>query len=257
LDRALELEAILFDVDGTLADTEEAHRLAFNDAFREFGFDWQWDPALYKRLLKVGGGKQRLRRYLETDQPEIARRPDLDQRVAEVHLKKTELYGERLTSGAIPLRPGVSRLIGEAHDAGLRLAIATTTSRANVDALFAATLGEDVQGWFEAIGSGESVESMKPSPDIYLWVLERLGLPGGACLALEDSANGLQSAIGAGIPAVITPAPYTADDDFSAALAVVSNLGRPDKPFEVLKGDAGGKTFVDLALLRTWRGHLE
>jgi len=248
----LALEAILFDVDGTIADTEEAHRLAFNDAFGQFGFDWQWDQALYKKLLKVGGGKQRLRHYIETFQSELSRHPDLDQQIAEIHLKKTGLYGGRIRSGAVPLRPGIERLIREAHGAGVRLAIATTTSRANVDALFAATIGEDVLSWFEAIGSGESVAAMKPSPDIYLWVLERLGIQGSGCLALEDSANGLQSAIGAGVAAVITPVPYTLEDDFSDALAVVSDLGEPDKPFEVLKGDAGGKTFADLALLQAW-----
>jgi beta-phosphoglucomutase-like phosphatase (HAD superfamily) len=246
------LEALLFDVDGTLADSEETHRLAFNDAFADFGLGWQWDRALYKELLQVGGGKQRIGRYIETRHPDVFIRPGLDGVIADLHKLKTELYGERLGSGAVPLRPGVDRLIRQAHNEGIRLAIATTTSRANVAGLFANTMGSGALGWFEVIGSGEWAAGMKPEPEIYLRVLEEMALSPDLCLALEDSANGLKAALAANVATVVTPATYTGDDDFSGALAVISDLGEPGRPFRVLAGDAYGKTFADTDLLRLW-----
>ncbi len=248
------LEAIIFDVDGTLADTEEAHRLAFNDAFADFGFEWRWDRALYKELLKTGGGKQRIRRYMETRHADGFVEPGLGDKIADLHKRKTELYGRRLDSGAIPLRPGVERLIRQAHNEGTRLAIATTTSRANVAGLFAATMGQGALDWFEVVGAGESVAVMKPSPEIYLLVLEKMSLAPSVCLALEDSANGLKAALAANVAVVVTPATYTVDDDFSGALAVIGDLGEPGRPFRVLAGDAYSKTFADTDLLRLWHG---
>ncbi len=248
------LEALIFDVDGTLADTEETHRRAFNDAFADFGFEWQWDRDLYRELLRVGGGKQRIRRYMETRHRDVSIKSGLDGIIADLHKRKTELYGRRLGCGAVPLRPGVERLIGQAHDEGIRIAIATTTSRANVDRLFADTMGSGALGWFEVIGSGEWVAEMKPSPEIYLRVLEEMALSPDACLALEDSANGLKAAMAANVATVITPATYTLDDDFSGALAVISDFGEPGRPFRVLAGDVCEKTFADTDLLRLWHG---
>lgn len=246
------LQALLFDVDGTLADTEEAHRKAFNATFGAAGLDWHWDPPLYRQLLAVAGGRERIRHYIATRRPELLADQDLDARIAALHAGKTRRYAETVAAGAVHLRVGAARLLREAQAVGLRLAIATTTSRANVDVLLQVTLGADSVGWFEVIGAGADVPAKKPAADIYQWVLERLGLDACACLAIEDSASGLRSALGAGVAAVITPSAYTVGQDFGAAVAVVSDLGEPGQPIRVLQGCAYGQDWVNVALLRRW-----
>ncbi|MGD8812419.1 MAG: HAD hydrolase-like protein, partial [Thioalkalispiraceae bacterium] len=130
------LQALLFDVDGTLADTErDGHRIAFNMAFADAGLDWQWSAELYGKLLAVTGGKERIRYYLDNFNTGFARPANLDDFIAGLHRSKTDFYTALLSEGHIPLRPGVERLLREARDAGLRLAIATTTTPANVKAL--------------------------------------------------------------------------------------------------------------------------
>lgn len=227
------LQAIIFDVDGTLAETErDGHRPAFNRAFAEAGLDWHWDEELYGRLLTVTGGKERIRHYATHYAPPTAARPDFDDLVRRLHAAKTRHYVALVESGALPLRPGVRPLIAAARRAGVSLAIATTTSPENVDALLRATLGPAAPGWFAVIGAGDSVPAKKPAPDIYHWVLERLALPAAACLAIEDSAAGLQAARGAGIPTLVTVSEYTADHDFAGALLILRDLGQlaPGRP---------------------------
>lgn len=217
--------AIIFDVDGTLAETEGAgHRVAFNEAFAEAGLDWRWDSELYGELLRVAGGKERIRHYCERFAPTFLDRPDATAIIAGLHAAKTRRYGAMLREGRISLRSGVAELIAEARAAGVTLAIATTTAPENVTGLLTSTLGPEAPGWFAAIGAGDIVPAKKPAPDIYLCVLERLGLPANACLAVEDSAIGLAAATAAGIPTIVTPSAYTGDDDVSASLAVVPDL---------------------------------
>ncbi|MGR3823262.1 MAG: HAD-IA family hydrolase [Salipiger marinus] len=210
------LAALIFDVDGTLAETEEAHRHAFNLSFAEAGLGWHWDRDTYRRLLRTTGGKERMRRFAqETGQPA----PD----VTALHARKTETYARLLAQG-LALRPGVADLVTAARAAGLRLAVATTTSAPNVQALARACWGRDADQVFDVIAAGDEVPRKKPAADIYTLALARLGLPAGAALAFEDSRNGVLAARGAGLRVVVTPALYTEAEDFTGALAVIPSL---------------------------------
>lgn len=248
------LKALLFDVDGTLADTErDGHRPAFNAAFREFGLDWEWDVSLYGELLAVTGGKERMRYYLERYRPDWPRPKDLDGLVAELHRAKTRHYTRMLAEGGIPLRPGVRRLLEQARAAGLTLGIATTTTPDNVTALLRHSLAEDGEKWFAVIAAGDVVPAKKPAPDIYHLALERLGLAPDECLAFEDSGNGLRAALAAGLKTIVTVNDYTRTHDFTGALAVLTNLGEPDAPYTRLDaGGTGEAGWVDVERLRAW-----
>lgn len=217
-------KALIFDVDGTLAETErDGHRPAFNQAFAECGLHWHWDEALYGKLLGVTGGKERIRHYAEYNAPETARRPDFTTLVQQLHAKKTAHYLHIVNAGQVPLRPGVAALIHAARAAGLRLAIATTTTPENVTALLRASLAPDAAEWFEVIGAGDIVPAKKPAPDIYQWVLDRLDLPAADCLAIEDSENGLRSALAAGLRCVVTVSEYTAEEPVFRAARLIQN----------------------------------
>lgn len=218
------LKAVIFDVDGTLADTEEAHRQAFNATFKEFGLPWHWDVELYVELLSVAGGKERLAHYCRCVDPQRMAQPDSADFIARLHQRKTRVYERRVEMGEVPARPGVVRLIRELLEADVRLAIATTTSRANVDVLLATTLADLPRDCFEVIGAGEQATAKKPAPDIYRWVLEKLGLQGTDCLAIEDSRNGVRAALGAGISVLVTESSWTSRDDFTGAVAVLPDL---------------------------------
>jgi HAD superfamily hydrolase (TIGR01509 family) len=213
--------ALIFDVDGTLAETEELHRQAFNHAFVRHGLDWRWDRAVYKELLRVTGGKERIRAYQE--RLKIAA-PLSDADIAALHRIKTAHYAELVETGCCPLRPGVTDLLIAARARGQRLAIATTTSHGNIDALLSRALGPRWSVDFEAIVAGDDIRHKKPAPDVYLEILARLNLEPSDCVAIEDSANGLIAASRAKIPVLITRSMFFRDDDFSEARVVLDDL---------------------------------
>lgn len=231
------LGALIFDVDGTLADTEAVHRDAFNEAFSEAGLGWHWDMALYTRLLDVAGGKERILHYWQGVDPDAAAGSNAQATVALLHAAKTRIYEHMAGGGRLALRPGVLGLIQQATREGMPMAIATTTTPANIDALLRGTLGTGWRGCFKAIGDGATAPRKKPDPQVYLQVLATLGLRACDCLAFEDSHNGMRAACAAGIPVIVTPTAFTCAQDFSGALHVLSDLGG---------------TGVDLATLRRW-----
>ncbi|MBI3431802.1 MAG: HAD family hydrolase [Hydrogenophilales bacterium] len=245
------LHALLFDVDGTLADTErDGHRPAFNQAFADAGLDWHWDIALYGKLLAVTGGKERMKHYIDHFRPDYRKPDNFDELVAELHKAKTRIYSALAAQGGIPMRPGVRRLLIEARAAGLRLAIATTTTPENVTVLLEHSLGSGTQAWFEVIAAGDIVPVKKPAPDIYHYALEKMGLAAADCLAFEDSENGLRASRGAGLKTLVTTNDYTLDHDFTGAAVVLSDLGDPGAPNRVLAGPDLGQPFVDVAYLK-------
>jgi beta-phosphoglucomutase-like phosphatase (HAD superfamily) len=233
----MSIDALVFDVDGTLADTEEAHRLAFNNAFERFKLGWKWSQDAYRELLKTTGGKERIAAYLGTKTLSASDRKRVTELIPAIHAEKTKFYSAFVADGAIPLREGVLRLMEEALAAGCRLAIASTTTAANIDALLHATLGPRGIEMFSVIACGDQVRAKKPAPDIYRLALDHLGAAPDQSVALEDSHNGLRSAQGAGLWTVITPTYWTETHDFSGAELMLPHLGDPDRP---IPGEPGG-----------------
>jgi HAD superfamily hydrolase (TIGR01509 family) len=223
------LKALIWDLDGTLAETErEGHLAAFNGAFEALDLPWRWDLPTYARLLRIAGGRERLMH-------DLARRPEapvlLQERLAlveRIHAAKNRLYARRVAEGRLRLRPGVLPLLRQCRAEGVRLAIATTTSRVNLQALIAAQLGPQGSAWFEVAVCGDDVRSKKPDPEVYLRVLEALRLPPLACVAIEDSPGGAAAARAADLPVVVTRSEFFPDDTIDAAIAIGPGLDRRD-----------------------------
>lgn len=217
--KSMKVKALIFDVDGTLAETEEHHRQAFNQAFQDFGIAWNWDEALYTSLLKIPGGKERIHHYCKVTQSET-----ID--ISALHRRKNKIYVARLKGGDIKLRRGVFELIHYARKRGIRLAIASTSSHENVSSLLKATLGSTSLSWFDVMCCGDDVSAKKPDPAIYQLAIDRLQLAPCDCLALEDSHAGLMSALDAALPVVISPSHYTSNHDFTGATFVLKDLSK-------------------------------
>lgn len=236
----MSLKALIFDVDGTLADTEmNGHRVAYNRTFESLGVDWNWSEERYGELLAVTGGKERMKYFVENYHPELPADRPLQQLIAEIYITKTEIFKQMLLTGLIPLRSGVARLFTEAREAGIRLAIATTTAPSNVQYLLSSNLGQEALDWFDIIAAGDIVENKKPSPEIYQLVLEKMALKADQCVAFEDSENGCLSATGAGLPVIITVTSYTRNEPFIGAGLVLDQLGDPGQPVELIEDPQG------------------
>ncbi len=246
------MPALIFDCDGVLADTErDGHRPAFNQTFEESGLDVRWSEEEYGEKLRIGGGKERMASLL-TDEfvsaNDLPSDPDGQRELlAGWHRRKTELYKEMVRAGKLPGRPGVARVVGEARDAGWTLAVASTSAEESVRAVLEHVVGEQDAARF-AVFAGDVVPAKKPDPAIYLLALEELGVGQEDALVIEDSRNGLLAAVGAGLRCVVTVSSYTADEDMSEAVLVVTSLGDPGTPAQVLanRGTANPGELVTL-----------
>jgi HAD superfamily hydrolase (TIGR01509 family) len=243
------LKAIIFDMDGTLADTEEIHRQAFNAAFDEFRVPCHWSQSEYKQLLSISGGRERIRLYLHNhdlggDQPESI--PELARML---HNRKSEIYRQKLMDGHVVLRPGIRRLIREAVDKGILLGIATSSSMKNVETLLKVALGDNASRLFKTIVTCDIIEEKKPSPAVYHYALNQLGISAKYCIAIEDTHNGNLSALAAGLKTVITTHMFTTDDDFAGSSLVLNQLGEPGHPAIFFAGNPHGRDHVDISLL--------
>ncbi len=246
------LKAILFDVDGTLSETERhGHLVAMNRAFRTAGLDWRWSEELYSELLKIAGSAERIQHYIATYNPDYSHvNKDPDALVAEIIRYKNAGYRRIMASGKIPLRSGVERVLREIHCSDIRMGIATTTARQNVDDLLLKNIGGDVIDWFEVIAAGDIVLHKKPAPDIYVHALQQMDLQSDEVLAVEDSENGIHSALAAGISVLAVKSEYSKDHDLSGAKLLVDGWGTEDVPMSVLHGDANGYSMINLQLMR-------
>ncbi len=225
---AARLQALIFDVDGTLADTEDVHLAAFNHAFAMAGLDWTWDEKRYTTLLQISGGKERILHYWKQVNPDIKSidGQGLQDKIAHIHDLKTAAYENAVSSGSVSLRPGILKVMDQALKAGMQLAIACTTSPVNIAGLLRHALGSDWRLNFSAIVDASIISLKKPHPLVYLKMLDTLQVPACNCLAFEDSSNGLHSARAAGLATIITPNRFTAQHDFTGALRVVPDLSQ-------------------------------
>ncbi len=231
------IKALIFDQDGVIIDTErDGHRVAFNQTFREFGYDFQWDVDEYHELLQVAGGKERMRHYLHTKGFGVEVKPEEeDDLIKRMHKRKTEIFIGLVESGQLPLRPGVRRLMKEAKEAGLVLGICTTSNERAAHAV-AYNILKDIE--FDFVLAGDVVSKKKPDPEIYNLALERTGLQPDECIVIEDSRNGVLAAQAAGMHIVATTNGYTEKEDLSPADIIVTCLGDPDGVrCELKKGD--------------------
>ena len=241
----MKIEGIIFDVDGTIADTEDIHRQAFNKAFSKFDLNWHWSKEKYHELLFISGGKERITRCLAEDNATKKNTGFIEK----LHKCKSECYRSILLSSDISLRPGVKRLITEAKEKNIKIGIATNSSTENLQALIKKTFKVEPEKLFNTIVTNNIIIDKKPSPEVYYRALKNLELSANKCIAVEDTANGNASAIRAGLRTVITTHAYTADNDFDGASLVLNNLGEPEEGFCVDEKFYCKKNYVDIELL--------
>jgi HAD superfamily hydrolase (TIGR01509 family) len=254
------MPALIFDCDGVLADTErDGHRPAFNATFEEVGLPVRWSEQEYAEKLRIGGGKERMASLL-TDEFVAANGLPSDaegrkQLLADWHKRKTARYKAMVAEGLLPGRPGIKRIVAEATRAGWTLAVASTSAQESVSAVLEHAVGTELAAGF-SVFAGDVVSAKKPDPAIYELALSELGLAAGDAIVVEDSRNGLLAAVGAGLRCVVTVSGYTAQEDFGEAILVLSSLGDPGEPTEVLANRSAAHpgeqvTLADLDICRT------
>ncbi|MBE9524808.1 MAG: HAD-IA family hydrolase [Chloroflexi bacterium] len=221
------IKAVFFDQDGVIIDTErDGHRVAFNQTFKDFGYDFEWDVSYYHELLQVAGGKERMKHHLRTKGFGVEVKPeDVDELIIKMHKHKTAVFVSLIESGKLPLRPGVKRLMSEVNDAGLLLGICTTSNERAAQAVVTGMLS-DIK--FEFVLAGDIVSKKKPDPEIYNLALEKSGFAPDECVVIEDSRNGVLAARAADLNIVATTNIYTASENLSDANIIVTCLGDAD-----------------------------
>jgi HAD superfamily hydrolase (TIGR01509 family) len=228
------MEALIFDCDGVLVDTErDGHRVAFNRAFAALGLPFEWSVAEYGRLLKIAGGKERMRSYFDQNRWPVEA-VDRDALIKRLHQLKTDYFIQLIESGELPVRSGINRIVDEAYSAGVRLAVCSTSNERAVIGVVRRLLGLERYAKFAGIFAGDVVSRKKPDPAIYQLAIQRLQLDPTRCLVVEDSHNGLVAASRAGLTCVITTSTYTVAEDFAGAAAVYPELGDPPAPHVTL-----------------------
>ena len=246
----MKLSAVLFDVGVIISESEEIHRCSFNEAFKEFGLSWYWDEAIYKELVLVGGGKERIKYYIKRAFPELLKQKNLKNYIQSIHKIKSQVYEDLLNDFDIQPRPGVFRLLKELKKNGLRLSLVSDTTEENLKNLFKKGLNILPQEWFEVIAHGGCNLPKKPSSDIYFWALEQLKLPAESCIAIEDYQRGVESAVGAGLKVIVTPSMYTIVEELKGPILVVSDLGELNIPLKIIEGNGFDEKFIDLKGLK-------
>ena len=245
----MKLSAVLFDVDGTFAETEDFHRKSFNESFKEFNLDWFWDEEIYRELIHVGGGKERIKYHINRAWPEMLNFKNLNKYIDSIHKVKNEIYGDFISESKIKPRTGVIRLVKELREKKVRMGLVSSSSEENVINLFETGLKIDISENFEIVAHGDCTPHKKPSPEVYEWALEKLKLPPQACIAIEDSPRGMESSLAAGISTIVTPSYLTIGENFDGAKLVISDLGEINKEMVTIKGNDHGHKIVDFELL--------
>ena len=247
--QSLKLRGIIFDVDGTLADTEEIHRIAFNRTFKEFDLDWQWSEEKYVELLSISGGKERMTNFGSALQTEYRTKKEFQTLISDMHKRKSIIYRQILSEQKINLRPGVLRLIDELINEKISLNIATSSSLDNVDTLLKYNLGSEWRKLFDVIESSDTTKEKKPNPAVYKNVLRRSSLNVEHVMAIEDTHNGLMAAVLASLKTIITTHPMTSKNIFQESCLVIDCMGEPNRPFEVVTGKNFGHKYLNLSLI--------
>lgn len=245
------VKALLFDMDGTIAETEDVHRRAFNRAFEQFGLPWHWDVLTYRQLLDTAGGLERMLAYAGDHTGTLKGCTGLD-RLYEIHAWKTAEVARLMRDEGVDARPGVRRLVREATEAGVALALVTTSQPAVAQAVLRGALGDELADRFATVITGADVKRKKPAPDGYHVALGRLGLDAADCVAVEDSPIGLQAAQDAGLCCVVTESLYTEGSAFAGAAVVLDCLGEPGRPCDVRTGPPPAAGWADLAAFTAW-----
>jgi HAD superfamily hydrolase (TIGR01509 family) len=253
----MKTKALIFDVDGTLVDTEELHRKAFNQVFLNYNLDWEWTPELYTDLLRYSGGVDRLLAYVQRSGMAASEKVYLTAIVPMLHREKTQTYTELVHDTAIRARTGAARLIAEGLDSNFKIALVATSAFADVRGLAQAALGQKIASALDPIVCVDHVAHKKPAPDLYQLAVNQLRLPPEACAAFEDSANGLAAAKQASLFTIVTPSRWTGSQDFRGANLVLSMLGDVDFPLDAWESSLiGGRLYLTLSAIEDLRRDL-